>query len=687
MIVSTEHVGARLAGVGAAPARHEAAAKAAAIDSGAFIVFAELITKVVKSAGADFHLTTPEAHHGGASAKAGRWGGSEEDDSIAAWDQPHTPMLAARRSNDEILRLVVKSFSCLLNDEPEHSPLHGGREPLIAMRVRNVAGEEDGVASDCTSDWYKLAVGSDIYLLHTVLFCKGPSSGFIKAADWHQMRWSYCQGSVAFDCNRYEIDGILQSLEAAPSISFYMRDIAVKPQKAERSLAVICGEAPCAAEGEGSSFLKRTLLQCMPASRAAAASTSSKAAAFSPPHLGTDDMVNVVKSTIFSTEYLRWTYITKWYRSNANICSKEYEEQLLAAYGIEADSSLSLGGGEGGDYPSGGHIFLGRVFLAPSPQGERFINTLIIDKAGLKKEKGARRTNILFCHGFGAGLAMYNRNLKVLAETVPNARIYAIDWLGMGRSGRPPFPKYTGTNDEACLREALSFFLDSLEEWRAAQEDLDEVYIVAHSMGGYLATHYALRYPARVRKLILVGPMGVNEQSQEQVGYFATGGQISWLHSLLWNANLTPQQMIRCTGPLGARMLRKYILTHILPKEATEKSRDKEHRALAHYLYEISRHCPSGEYAIAAFLRPGAWAKEPLSHVMGALACPTIFIYGDHDWTNVQYAQRALSNLSVPGRVHTMTGLGHFCFAEDPEAFNRIVADEVSLSSREDSSA
>ena len=62
-----------------------------------------------------------------------------------------------------------------------------------------------------------------------------------------------------------------------------------------------------------------------------------------------------------------------------------------------------------------------------------------------------------------------------------NWRIYAIDWLGMANSSRPPFPKQKKDQSEddyitgtlffepqmiVDLVETEDFFVDSLEKWR-----------------------------------------------------------------------------------------------------------------------------------------------------------------------------------------------------------------------------
>ena len=114
-------------------------------------------------------------------------------------------------------------------------------------------------------------------------------------------------------------------------------------------------------------------------------------------------------------------------------------------------------------------------------------------------------------HGYGAGLGFFFRNFPALATWAGNrgTNVYALDWLGMGRSARVPFRIKAKRDDiPARVREAESFFVDSLEEWRTKM-GVEKMTIIGHSLGAYFSVAYALRYPTRVHKLILLSPAGV----------------------------------------------------------------------------------------------------------------------------------------------------------------------------------
>ena len=271
--------------------------------------------------------------------------------------------------------------------------------------------------------------------------------------------------------------------------------------------------------------------------------------------------------------------------------------------------------------------------------------------------------NLVILHGYGAGLGFFYKNFEGLSR-VKGWKVFALDFLGMGRSSRPPFRLHS-KDRQKCITEAENWFIDALEEWRV-QRKIDRFTLVGHSLGGYMSVAYALKYPGHLNKLILASPVGIpedpyavnaempeptdstltNEFSQGQKEDAKTRSTLEipesakqgdnnnflnarskgqktsktgdktlptaprkplpkWL-TYLWDANISPFSLVRWSGPLGPRFVSGWTsrrFSHLATEEA---------QALHNYAYSLFRQRGSGEYALAYILAPGAFARSPL---------------------------------------------------------------------------
>ena len=355
-----------------------------------------------------------------------------------------------------------------------------------------------------------------------------------------------------------------------------------------------------------------------------------------------------------------------------------------------------------------------------------FIHTLIMKhrKIGDMAEdnKADIPQNVVFCHGFGAGLAFFYKNYKPIFTALNSKgsyNVYGLDWLGMGRSSRPRFPGrqrsslnnigVSFSHKEEDLSEAFSFFVESLELWR--KETLGEnatMHLIGHSLGGYLVSFYALKYPQYISKLYLASPVGVPSQlsapiresfkgtfpikSAESSSVSVTGRKLpSWI-AHLWNRDMTPMSLIRSVGPYGPSLVQRYTKSRFsyLP--------DAELQLLTNYLYHISADNGSGEFALSRLLTPGAWAKIPLdkailngipykrtSEMSNLTDCPNkntlpstkvLFLYGQEDWMDWRQALPILSN-NPHWELFRISNAGHHLYLDNPEEFNEILVREI----------
>lgn len=104
---------------------------------------------------------------------------------------------------------------------------------------------------------------------------------------------------------------------------------------------------------------------------------------------------------------------------------------------------------------------------------------------------------VLLLHGKNFSAAAWASTIKLLTER--GFRVIAPDQVGFGKSTKPTGYQYSF----AALAQNTRALLAKLGIERTA--------VVGHSMGGMLATRYALQYPQHVDKLVLVNPIGLED--------------------------------------------------------------------------------------------------------------------------------------------------------------------------------
>lgn len=372
------------------------------------------------------------------------------------------------------------------------------------------------------------------------------------------------------------------------------------------------------------------------------------------------------------------------------------------------------------------------------PGKNRALNEVSVERVGEETEE-----NLVMIHGYGAGLGFFYKNFEPLSR-IRGLKLYALDMLGMGNSSRPPFKIHAKGKEEQVI-EAENWFVDSLEEWRKARK-IEKFTLLGHSLGGYLAVSYAIKYPGRLNKLILASPVGIpedpyavnasmpepadstlqNEFIQDQatvtedpaapkngVPKAALKRPLpSWL-VWLWDANISPFSIVRMTGPLGPRFVSGWSSRRFnhLPED--------EGQALHDYAFSIFKQKGSGEYALAYLLAPGAYARRPVINriqevgrqlipqpdgveAVRETGIPVVFMYGENDWMDVNgglKAQEKLNHTKLKAlqngteeekrnekgssKVVLVSKAGHHLYLDNPEEFNEIIRKEIEKTKEE----
>ncbi|KAL4169782.1 hypothetical protein KRP22_010695 [Phytophthora ramorum] len=274
------------------------------------------------------------------------------------------------------------------------------------------------------------------------------------------------------------------------------------------------------------------------------------------------------------------------------------------------------------------------------------------------------RPPLVLLHGYAAGNALWACNFEDLSR---HYDVYAIEWIGTGRSDRPKFTSYEWDYVNEIMVEAL-------ENWRKELK-IDKFYLGGHSMGAMFATSYAVKYPGRVEHLALISPAGVGHPPAPK--NLPLGLRI---FRSVWNLRLTPMSVARYAGPLGPRFLHfiASVRVSVMPETSCIRHGLIPLDALGAYWYNNWALEKSGEIAMHSHLLPGAFAKRPLCEMLTpeAIHIPITFLYGGGpDWMSSSHGEEVAKTFEGKQSVEVVLvpGAGHQLFMDNAPAFNQML--------------
>ncbi|TMS18500.1 1-acylglycerol-3-phosphate O-acyltransferase ABHD5 [Larimichthys crocea] len=274
------------------------------------------------------------------------------------------------------------------------------------------------------------------------------------------------------------------------------------------------------------------------------------------------------------------------------------------------------------------------------------------------------RVPLVLLHGFGGGVALWAQNLDSLSSSGP---VYALDLLGFGRSSHPNF----ATNPEGAEEQ----FVTALEEWRE-KVGLEEMVLLGHNLGGYLSAAYTLKYPHRVKHLMLVEPWGFPARP-ENPNHNSIPVWIRAMGAVMSPFN--PLAALRLAGPLGP-MLVQMIRSDFKQKYASVF----DDNTVSDYIYHLNAQTPSGETAFKNMTIPYGWAKRPMLERIGQVQpdIPISFIYGSRSSIDSDSGQ-AFKKTRPDVEIRVIRGAGHYVFADQPDDFNQAVLQILAWTEKE----
>ncbi|WNV90149.1 alpha/beta hydrolase [Umezawaea sp. Da 62-37] len=228
-------------------------------------------------------------------------------------------------------------------------------------------------------------------------------------------------------------------------------------------------------------------------------------------------------------------------------------------------------------------------------------------------------------------------------------RLISLDLRGTGASGTPADPAAYRCDHQVDDVEALREHLG-----------LDRIDLLGHSAGANLAVLYAIRYPERVSRLVLVTP------STYAIGVTATAEK---RREVVESRKGEPEH-----DQVSA------ALTRIAAGEGS----DDDWEAIAPFTYgrwdaAARAHHEAGKgqqhpEAAAAFGAEGAYDPDANRAALSGFGAPVLLLAGELDLAAPPAVVAEYAGLLPKAQFVTQPGAGHFPWLDDPASFTATIA-------------
>ncbi len=243
---------------------------------------------------------------------------------------------------------------------------------------------------------------------------------------------------------------------------------------------------------------------------------------------------------------------------------------------------------------------------------------------------------IVLVHGFSVPYFIFDPTFEFLVQN--GFRVLRYDLFGRGLSDRPHVPY----NVELFVNQ-LADLLNELH--------IDSAILIGLSMGGAIATSFTARFPRRVRKLVLIDPIGTEPM------------QLSWIYK----AAALPVVSEIILGLLGTEKMVQNIASDFFDPSHVERFKNQ---------YREQMQYRGFKRAILSTVRNRILNGVPNAYQqLGRQAIPVLLFWGRNDVT-LPFEQSTGILAVVPQiEFHPIEDCGHIPHYEKPNLVNPYLLD------------
>jgi len=246
-----------------------------------------------------------------------------------------------------------------------------------------------------------------------------------------------------------------------------------------------------------------------------------------------------------------------------------------------------------------------------------------VGKLDISYLTGGEGEPVIILHGGGDGARAW---LRSAAELSKYHRVYVPDLPGYGNS--------QSMGDNFDLPELVSFVEDF-----AGSLGLEQFHLVGHSIGGSIALEYALNYPHRLERLVLVSSFGLGNRVALWIRILSAS---SFIRSL----GRAAQAVFRAVRRVGGQLYRPAAFINPLPPIKMDMGR---------YIHSLK-----GQ-------------EGTLSSRLTRLEVPTLLVWGARDSIVSVHNAYAAARLIPDCQLRVFEQCGHSVYKQNIAGFSEVL--------------
>jgi 4,5:9,10-diseco-3-hydroxy-5,9,17-trioxoandrosta-1(10),2-diene-4-oate hydrolase len=249
---------------------------------------------------------------------------------------------------------------------------------------------------------------------------------------------------------------------------------------------------------------------------------------------------------------------------------------------------------------------------------------------------------LLLIHGATLGWGQWYKNIYDLSK---KHKVIAIDLPGSGLSSRVDF---NAEHLEKLFVDTVAATMTSL--------NIKSYDVVGHSFGGWVGARLALKYPKRVKKLVLINPVGLSQDIPSPFHILSISSFIpKILHVLvLGKSHKKTEDFLKSVVTNPATQLSKFFINHFHAARLIQGTQSPFH-------------------LIASALHKGKLKKDYfILPDLEKISTKTLIVWGKQDKS--MYFPSTLTKIKNPRlKLHVYNDTGHIPFIEKATHFNQLL--------------